>query len=456
MRTTVKILMVLAIFGCKTQKEIVPTEPVAVAPYWVKTRPITPAFYIGIGSARINTGTEYQNTAKENALSDLASEIKVNVNSNSLLHTLEQNSQFEQSYLETIQTSSNLDLEGFEIVDTWADATHYYTFYRLDKSVYAEIQRKKKETGQKQSLDFFNKGMQAADAGIYPNAVQYYLQGLQSIEAFWNEENEVVGADGASFLLDNALYANLNDLIAAVQITVESPLNRSYTNAFTPEASILVKSNNSGTEYSDVPLYYSYPSADGKYNGKTTNGKSEGTDLTISDTPANQVIVLKLQVDTDALFSPFFKDPFMRDLLAQFTGSKTEIPVAYTATKVWIKSSEQNMNEIMSPQILSAAMRSSLASKGVRFVDSKVDATVKIAIRANTKAVGESQGFSSSYLNYDIEIREAETNTLVFNLSKSNVKGVDMDFKKAGTKAYRNLAKNLEQEIISKLKNKIY
>ena len=107
-------------------------------------------------------------------------------------------------------------------------------------------------------------------------------------------------------------------------------------------------------------------------------------------------------------------------------------------------------------QILSAAMRSGLSSKGVRFVDSKTDATVKIAVRANTKAVGESQGFSSTFLNYDIEIRDAKTNASVFNLSKSNVKGVDMDFEKAGTKAYRNLAKNLEAEIISNLKNKIY
>lgn len=456
MRTILNVFLVLGLLACKTQKEAVTTAPIPVAPAWVQQKPITSTYYIGIGSATKNSGTQYLNTAKENALSDLASEIKVNVNSNSLLYSLEQKGRFEQEYKESIRTSSDANLEGFELVDVWEDDDQYYTYYRLDKMVYAEMQRKRKEAAQKQSLDFYHKGEQAASEGNYQNAVQFYLQGLQSIEGFWSEENEVSIADGSTLLLDNELYAKLNSLVTGVQISTSTAIVRNYENGFSPKANIVVKNNSTQRAYSGVPLYYSYPLTDGKYSGKATTGNNGSCNISITGTPSNRDLVLNMKVDVDELFDAFTRDPFMRELLKNFEGAKSDIPMSYNPATIWISSSEKNLDNDMNPFILTSAIKSSLAAKGVHIVDSASKADVKLTLSANTKARGESQGFASTFLNFDIEIRDAKTGASVFNVSKSNVKGVDMNFEKAGIKAYRNLSRNLDSEIISKLKNKIY
>ena len=56
-------------------------------PDWVKQHPVSGLSYIGIGMAEISGG-DYQQKAKQNALSDLVSEIQVVIAANSLLNTL--------------------------------------------------------------------------------------------------------------------------------------------------------------------------------------------------------------------------------------------------------------------------------------------------------------------------------------------------------------------------------
>lgn len=454
MRILVFLLLLGVLGACNSQKEVATQAPVVVVPNWVKQKPVTNAYYIGIGTAAINSGTQYLNTAKENALSDLSSEIKVNVNANSLLHSLEQKGRFEQEYKETIRTSSDLDLEGFELVEVFEDASQYYVYYRLDKAKYAELQRKKKEAAQKQSLDFYLKGEQASSEGNYQNAIQYYLQGLQALEAFWSEENEVALPDGKTILLDNELYAKLNALVTGVQISATTPVNRNYQNGFSPNANISVKHANQ--TYQGVPLYFSYPIEDGKYNGKVVSGNDGTCAISITNTPSKSTLTLKIKVDVDELFDAFSKDPFMRDLLKNFEGAKTEIPMSYQSAAVYFSSSEKNLGIDLEPFVLTSALKSSLAEKGMKVVEKMGNADVKLSLIADTKSGGESQGFASTYLNFDVDIRDTKTGESIFNISESNVKGVDMNFEKAGLKAYRNLSRNIDSEIISKLKNKIY
>ena len=52
-------------------------------PDWVRQRPVSSLYYIGIGRAD-KTDKDYMQLAKQNALKDLASELKVQVSSNSL------------------------------------------------------------------------------------------------------------------------------------------------------------------------------------------------------------------------------------------------------------------------------------------------------------------------------------------------------------------------------------
>src|SRR5690606_25529174 len=151
----------LLLFACNAQKKSSAITQESPPPGWVANKPLNSAYYTGIGVAPKAAGTHYQRTAKDNALSDLASEIKVNVNSNSLLYTLETNAKFEQEFKESIRTRTDLSLEDFEIVDTWEDANSYWVHYRLNKQAYAEKLQAKKNAAQQLAMDFLAKAESA-------------------------------------------------------------------------------------------------------------------------------------------------------------------------------------------------------------------------------------------------------------------------------------------------------
>ena len=133
MRKVLNILIIFTLVACSSQKNISRVDDNAPPPpTWAQSRPISSSYHIGIGVAQKAPGIDYRNAAKENALSDLAAEIKVNVNSNSLLYTLEREYKFEQEFRETIKTSTNLDLEDFELVENWEDQSSYWLYYRFN------------------------------------------------------------------------------------------------------------------------------------------------------------------------------------------------------------------------------------------------------------------------------------------------------------------------------------
>lgn len=87
-------------------------------PDWVKQHPVDGLNYIGIGMAEISGG-DYQQKAKQNALSDLVSEIQVVIAANSLLNTLEDDGNVKQTFAESIRTEARAEIENFRLVDSW-------------------------------------------------------------------------------------------------------------------------------------------------------------------------------------------------------------------------------------------------------------------------------------------------------------------------------------------------
>src|SRR5690554_5362130 len=319
MRAFLGLIIALMVWSCGANKSTTATNTEPAPPHWVESRPLNASYFIGIGVAPITAGTNYQQTAKQNALSDLASEIKVNVNTNSLLHTLETNSQFQQEFNETIRLQSDLNLEDFEIIDTWTDVNSYWVYYRLSKSAYAEKVKQKKKTAQELSLDFYAKAEAASHSGNYSIAIDYYLRGLQALENFWNEENKV-DYMGQSILLDNTLYTHLNDLLNKPQISFENPIELNFQNKFKTQTNLHVTSP-TGAPIEAVPLAYEYFGTYGRHRGKTITNADGRTEIAVVEADKERSgNFIRVFVDTERLFEPFQSDRFMQKLTETMRG----------------------------------------------------------------------------------------------------------------------------------------
>lgn len=448
------IIVLILTAACGSQREVA-ENPLADAPEWVQNRPLSSSYYIGVGIAPKSPGANVQATAKKNALSDLASEIKVNVNSNSLLYTLEENSNFEQEFRESIRTTSNLDLEDFEIVDTWQDANSYWVYYRLNKAAYAESQRAKKEAAQALALDFLGKADAERSQGHFSNAADYYLRGLQAIEDFWNEENRVDYLD-TSILLDNTLFTSLKDLLTSPEIICEEEIEINFQNRYSTSAVVRVK-NSTGQTLENVPLTYSYYGTYGRLNNHlrtNADGKVEIPVVNADKTRPNNP--LEISVDTENIFSAFQSDPFMRKLTQTMRGASVEAPITYKPPVVYLISEERNLGKKMSSNPLEAAVSTSLNRHGMRLSNTPNQADLILKLNADTKKSGTSNGFASAQLSFSISVEESTGGENRYRVSRSDVKGVDLNYEKAGLKAYQNLTGNIESELMRPLVNDLF
>lgn len=455
MRIAALVFAFFAVSACSPKTETAET-PANPKPAWVQSRPTSGMFYTGIGVSQKNVNTDFQRTARESALSDLASEIKVNVSSNSLLYTLEREYKFEQEFRETVQVTSDLNLEEFEMVDTWEDTDSYWVYYRLNKQSYADRQREKKNAAESLALDFYAKGLSEESALQFNTAVDSYLRGLQALESFWGEPNNVEFR-GTEILLDNALFTGLRDLLAEVRLKVENDLALTFQNDFKTTAEILVTHANNSGPLEGVPLTYEYFGAYGRYRGKTATNADGRVSIAINEAERDRTSnMLVTEVDTDFLFEPFRSDRFMRRLTESLRSATLKTPIKYRPPTVYLDVEEKNLGKIMRTHPLSSAVKTSLLRKGVQFSDSKEDADLTFVIRSNTRKGGQEQGFHTAFLELDLSVRNNANGERLYHVSRSDMRGTDLDFERAGIKAYQNLTRSIESELMRRLVNDLF
>jgi hypothetical protein len=158
------------------------------APSWVSQRPISSSRFIGIGVAEKTPGSNYIMEAKKNALYDLASEIKVNISSNSMLYSYQNNNQFNQTYNSLIKLSNTENIEGYQQAGTYENEKHYWVYYYLEKEEYFKRKEQKKQQTLQSASQMLMNAEKEFKSGSYTNALFLRLKAFGTLIPYLNEE----------------------------------------------------------------------------------------------------------------------------------------------------------------------------------------------------------------------------------------------------------------------------
>jgi hypothetical protein len=188
-----------------------------LVPGWVSKRPTSITKYIGIGMAEKSSGNNYQNEAKKNALFDLSSEIKVNISSNSILQTVQNNNQFTENYNSMIQLSSTDNIEGFRLVDSYENDSQYWMYYELDKEEYENQKVRKKQSLIDKAVNLINLSADDEIQRNCTNSIKKKLQAFNLLIPYFNEDIKYQSKDGLTSVLDltNSIQKNLQSISIA-------------------------------------------------------------------------------------------------------------------------------------------------------------------------------------------------------------------------------------------------
>ncbi|MBK8500341.1 MAG: LPP20 family lipoprotein [Flavobacteriales bacterium] len=450
------MLALCALVACKGRQQAQPADEVpvnteAARPDWVRSRPASSSYYIGVGLAS-KSRSDHQETAKKNALNDLASEISVTVEGNSLLYTLDQRTRFDESFTSTIRTTTNEQIEGFELVDTWENGAEYWTYYRLSKAEHARIKAERKAKAVGNALDLHARSKTSIAAGDLKSAMDQDLRALLAMKAYWGE-NDVVEIEGKQLPLVNEIYNGLQKLTSGVRIAVlPERCELNYANHFKREL-LISASFTQGTSSRDLvqlPLSIAYSGLSGKVTEmKSTDAEGRlRTSVQRVDPEASASNDVVVKLDMDGLVSKELEPALVKVIVGSLTIPAVQVPITMQMPRVHMRAQESNLGQPVGDAGIAVIVREELTRKGFRFVERESEAELLLMLTASTRQGGESEGFFSTYLDVAYNFRDRKSQDTVHEGTMQGVKGVQLNYAKAGLDAYKKAGQALRKDLV--------
>lgn len=452
-------LSTLLFAACKSQLPTVQDgTPVATEvqrPAWVNARPVDDADYIGIGQCPKNRA-DFQETAKKNALNDLASEISVTVEGNSLLYTLDRKYKFDEEFTSTINTSTKERIEGYELVDSYDGANNYWVYYRLGKSEHARIKAERKQKAIDQATDLYGRAKSSLASGDMKTAFDLDLRALIAMKEYWGESDQVM-LDGRQVPLANQLFSDLQGMTSGVRLSVlpeRCALN--WSNRFKREMLISATLSPAGHALTQLPITVEFPGQAGKVvesRNTDTEGRARTTIQRIDLQASSPEMVVRL--DVDALVSKDLDPTFTKPLLGSLTIPEVHVPIDKTMPSIYFTDSEKNLGQALTEAPLLQALKEELTAMGFRAVARPADADLEMGITSNTREMGESNGFFTVALDNALKVRDRRSGDVIYEGGKQGVKGIQLNYEKAGLDAYKKAALDLRKELVPAVINAV-
>lgn len=431
-------------------------------PDWVSQRPVSSSKYIGIGVASKIGNPNYQFEAKKNALYDLTSEIKVNISSNSMLYSVQNDNQFSQSFNSYINLKSVEDIEGYQLIGTYENDKQYWVYYQLDKQEYLDRKNQKKKNTISKAAQIIQLAINDDNQKNYTSSLRKKIQAFSILVPYLNEE-----IDFSTYHIPN--INNIFDLIKDIQFKLQAivpvmpkniPVVKPYQTQYTP---VQLKLTMYGAPLSQFPFQFFYDDDVLQTSDRavtSADGILEVTPLYVR--PSFQMTNVEFQPDLEALT----KYDSISPTNIRFLKSFIQIP-KYTLSwsvqpiNVFIQTKELNLNKPINDGIIKNLFFNKLKSNEINIVNDSLQADYIIKIKSNTYEDDNSEELKNKFnvvlaqMIIDIYMYDKNKN-LIYNQILNNIYGYGANIQLASNNAYMgNRITNVLNEALFYVKRKM-
>ena len=422
-------------------------------PDWVKQRPVSSMHYIGIGCVS-KSEKDYMQKAKQQALNDLISEIKVNVASTSLLHTLEENDRVWSEYEESIRVEARESVENFKMRGSWQSDTEYWVYYELNKFDYEEMVERRREKAVREGFDYWWQGESSRNRGDLTIALACYLKGLEAIRPAINEDL-ICSVEGNDMDVGHELYNSLLNLFRGITIrttpgTVEG---RAFQGV---DAPVSVHVEREGVPLRNVALSCQFVSGDGVLSKELVTDESGNADLYIrnitSKEPGQEIAI----VLDKSLFASLEKSVYrgmLKSVLEIMPQGRVNVSVKNMSVKAFLEVKDG------ADQVLKRVVSSLLTNSYFDLAESPSQADVLVLVktefRKGEEIPGEMYNLTAYYTTVNIDIVNNRSNADILHYGIDEMRSLapaKNSLTAARNAAMTNVSKRLRQELERELK----
>lgn len=460
MNHSVKQILILALFlgGCSPSltNTGLKTDLQNTKPAWLNSKPVQDSYYVGIGHSNKDGLNNYIQSAKQSALEDMVSEIRVNISSTSVLSQIDANKEFQEKYEQIINTTVADEIEEFEQVDAWQDDRNYWVYYRLSKQRYKEIKDEQKRNAVTLALDFFTKAKQSERSGDNVQALGFYFQGFRAIEKYLAEPIRLE-FEGKEILLTNEIYANIQQLLDKIQLSAdpsEIMVNRRIAES---GQTVMVKAyyKEGRKIIADLPLHAAFEKGSGDvYPTYKTDAKGQSKMLItkISSRDLEQTVAVKVNLLSFAGDNP---SDIYKLIAQKSVVPKVNILLKVKRPLVFVSAAERSLGNARSNQQISNKLKNFLTNSGFELTESKDMAELWVDVNSDSEKGAVSGSIYISYVTSVIKVITLKDNKEIYATTLDRVKGYSLDFERASQEAYNKSLETLEKEKMPEILNSI-
>jgi len=423
-------------------------------PDWVTNRPIGNEFYIGIGhAAKVKGSNDHIEMATSEALKNLASEITVNISGEVVSSMIEKSGLLEEELKSKIRSTTEAELEDYELVEQWQNKKEYWIYYRLSKVKYQMARREKINRSVSLALDLFSQAKKSEMDHDYDKALLLLLQALKPIEKYIGETLKI-DYQGRSIYLNNEIYFSIQNLLSNIELkclinNIEAKRNKAVKKPIKISASYL---DDEPVPIANLPILFSFKRGEGDLI-KNVNTNMNGIASTrVSKVASSEKMqILNAELDISKLINQDSTSFVYQNILKTFPIPATRIILNVTGLLIYIESEEMNLGKELSVLHIEPKIKESLSAEGFSFTDEMDKADIYITIKAKTREGSEMFGMYSTFVDCTVSALDLMSGEEIYKNVYNNVNGQGLNAEKAGLKAFVNVADKISENMIPRI-----
>lgn len=421
-------------------------------PNWVSHRPSGSFKYVGIGVADKVRTADFKMEAKKNALYDLASEIKVDISTNSVLHSVSSNNSFDQNFNSLIKLSNSDNIEGYTLVDSYENDKQYWVYYELDKSEYAKRKAQKKQNIITKASQLIALSFDDEKKKNFSASLKKRIQAFGVLNPYLSEEiifdpaqtNGVKNVFELTNLIQNQLQA------ISVELPLHTPVVKPYQPVYNPVSFKLNILN--AAPLNDFPFKLSNDEDYLKIEEQSTTNVNGQLQLKVNYVePQFMMSNITINPDIERLTANDSVSKSSIAILKQFIQTPSlKVQINIEPVSLYIVSKENNYGKALQSNMIEQFVQQKFNSIEMKIVDDPKQADYLLDLNANTTPDISSEVLQKSYhlnlaqLNINLSLKNKKGEVIYKNVI-ADIYGYANNAEKAGLNAYSS----------SKLKSKL-
>lgn len=424
-----------------------------IVPEWVNTQLSDPEYFIGIGSAPIyKKQNNHIERARKDALNELASEISVQLFSSNVLVTLVRNDKIKDEFNSLIRSRVSTELDGYELVGTYADKKNYWVYYRLSKRKYYEQQQLKRQAAVQNAVLYFKLAAVAERNSDYKQALVNYAKTVDAVKLYLNE-NIVASIDNREENLVVQSFARLNSILSSLRIIpLVAELHVLSSEEVNRDKLTFILLNENAKPVSGFPLLAHYTERAIQPAIVITDEKGQAQFSIGKIRSLNKEETFRVMPDVNTILVESSADFVVRRAVLDMSFNTLSIPVYITKPTIRFVIKESNMGVDLSDGMVRKTFTNLGKSGGYTSENNREDYVC--VVETDTKLQSFNKGIYTTLLTGTIVVTDNK-NRIKYITEVTPVKGMQLSPEKAGVEAYNAFVQQINNRYFREIEEAI-